>query len=317
MNLTNLLMTPQNIDQLSQQFNISNDQAAEAISALLPAFSQGLKRNAQTGQQAAGFIQALASGRHARYIDNPAEAMTRKGREEGEAILGHLFKTPDVSRAVASHAASSTGLGATLLKKMLPVIASMVMGAIFKGATSGRGGGALGKTLGGAVGGGLLGTILEGLVSGGAQGMPTTRRKRSTGGIEDMIGDVLGGILGGGTTSPAPTRKAPRRRVPREAPAPTSQGNGNVLGDLLDSFLGGGGSARRAPRPAPRANPRDPVMPPPRGRTTQQRVPRQPRQPRAKDGFGDIFGELLEPGPSSSRDYQRKTRSVIDDLLGN
>ncbi len=313
MNLTNLLLTPQNIDQLSQQFNISNDQAAEAISALLPAFSQGLKRNAQTGQQAAGFIQALASGRHARYIDNPAEAMTRKGREEGQAILGHLFKTPDVSRAVASHAASSTGLGATLLKKMLPVIASMVMGAIFKGATSGRGGGALGKTLGGAVGGGLLGTILEGLVSGGAQGMPTTRRKRSTGGIEDMIGDVLGGMLGGGASAPAPNRKAPRRRVPREAPAPSPQ-NGNVLGDLLDSFLGGGSG-----RSAPQANPRDPVMPPPRGRTTQQRVPRQPRQPRtrANDGFGDIFGELLEPGPSSSRDYQRKTRSVIDDLLGN
>ncbi len=311
MNLTNLLMTPQNIDQLARQFEISNDQAAEAMSALLPAFSQGLKRNAQTGPQAANFIQALATGRHARYADNPAEAATHKGRDEGNAILGHLFRTPDVSRAVASHAASSTSLGSSLLKKMLPVIATMVMGAIFKGATGGRGGGSLGRTLGGAVGGGLLGTILEGLVAGGSQGMPTSRRGRSTGGIEDMIGDVLGGMLGGRSSAPAPNRKAPRRRAPRQAPAPAPQGGGNVLGDLLDGFLGGGSTAR-----APRTNPRDPIMPPPRGRTTQPRVPRQPRT-RSNNGFGDIFGELLEPGPSSSRDYQRKTRSVIDDLLGN
>ncbi|MDX1696748.1 MAG: DUF937 domain-containing protein, partial [Thiohalobacterales bacterium] len=55
---------------------------------------------------------------------------------EGNAILGHLLGSKDVSRRVASHAAGKTGMDEGLLKKMLPVIATMVMGSVSKQASS-------------------------------------------------------------------------------------------------------------------------------------------------------------------------------------
>ena len=51
---------------------------------------------------------------------------------DGNAILGHLFGSKDVSRAVAGHAAQKTGIGADVLKKLLPLVATMAMGSLSK-----------------------------------------------------------------------------------------------------------------------------------------------------------------------------------------
>ena len=52
------------------------------------------------------------------------------------ADFGHLFGSKDLSRAVASQAAQATGIGQQVLQQMLPVIASMIMGGLFKQSTS-------------------------------------------------------------------------------------------------------------------------------------------------------------------------------------
>ena len=71
-------------------------------------------------------------------LEDPRFAGSASGVSDGNAILGHIFGNKDVSRGVAAHAAQSTGIGSSILKQMLPVIASMVMGSLFKGST-GRG----------------------------------------------------------------------------------------------------------------------------------------------------------------------------------
>ena len=55
---------------------------------------------------------------------------------EGNGILGHLFGSKELSRAVAAQAAQATGIGQEMLKQMLPVIASMIMGGLFKQSTA-------------------------------------------------------------------------------------------------------------------------------------------------------------------------------------
>ncbi len=307
MNLTDLLLNQNNgatVDALSRQFGLSQDQTVQAIEALMPAFSQGLKRNTQSAGGAAALIEALAHGQHGRYVDTPEYATASAGVKDGNAILGHLFGNKDVSRAVASHASASTGIGASLLKKMLPVLANMVMGSLFKGATSGRRGsgglgGAIGSALGGAAGGGILGQIIEGLAGGalgGALGGQTSQRRRAprgTGG-SGSLEDLLGGMLGGGT------RRTPRRRGRVQdpvMPAPRRrQRQGGGLEDIFDQLAGGSGRRRRtnpyAPKPAQR----------------QRRGPR--------GGLNDIFGDMLEPGGNTQPEYRSETGSVFDQFLG-
>ena len=55
---------------------------------------------------------------------------------DGNAILGHILGSPDVSRAVANNASSATGIGPDVLKRMLPVIATLAMGALAKQAAT-------------------------------------------------------------------------------------------------------------------------------------------------------------------------------------
>ena len=173
MNLTELLVTQKNVDEISNRFGLTEEQTLEAMAAVIPAFSEGLKRQTSTPESAANFIQALASGRHGRYADDPSLAMDDDGLDEGNAILGHLFGNKKVSRAVAKQAAAETGIGDSMFKSLLPVMANMVMGNIFKGATASNIsssspsnlGGSLGDLLtdaltgGGGSGGGLLGQI--------------------------------------------------------------------------------------------------------------------------------------------------------------
>ncbi len=85
--LFDMLANAQNgkgIDLLARQFNLTQQQTELALEALLPAFSQGLKRNTSDPYGIAGFMTALASGQHGQYFDNAARAFSprRHGRRQ-------------------------------------------------------------------------------------------------------------------------------------------------------------------------------------------------------------------------------------------
>src|SRR6478736_6582382 len=133
LNLFDMLNQSQNgqgMDQLARQFGLSQQQAQQAVEALMPAFSQGLKRNVSDPYGVAGFMAALAGGQYGQYFDNAQAAFSPHGVAQGNSILGQLFGSKDLSRAVTAQAAQATGIGQGVLNQMLPVLASMVMGGL-------------------------------------------------------------------------------------------------------------------------------------------------------------------------------------------
>lgn len=151
------------VGQLARNFGVDESQAGAALSQLVPALAGGLRNN--LGQQGGleSLLGALQRGQHGRYLDDPALLDQAGTVDDGNAILGHLFGSKDVSRQVAARAAAQSGLDPSLLKKMLPVIAALAMGALNRqagGAAPGRqaatpldAGGGLGGLLGGLLGG--------------------------------------------------------------------------------------------------------------------------------------------------------------------
>jgi hypothetical protein len=79
-----------------------------------------------------GLLGALGGGQHQRYVDDAAALGHPDTIDDGNGILGHIFGSKDVSRQVATHAAAQTGVGADVLKSMLPVVAAMMMGTMSK-----------------------------------------------------------------------------------------------------------------------------------------------------------------------------------------
>ena len=158
MNLMNILLDNQNsaaVGQIAKNFGLSESAARDAIADMAPALMRGMQRNTASPEGLEQLTGALSKGNHQRYVDQPETLAEESTLADGNAILGHLFGSKDVSREVASHAAGSTGLDEGLLKKMLPVVASLVMGSMSKQATAG------GMAGGNAAAGGLLSQLLD------------------------------------------------------------------------------------------------------------------------------------------------------------
>jgi hypothetical protein len=279
------------LDLLARQFNLSRQQAELAVEALLPAFSQGLKRNASDPYGIAAFMNQLASGNHAKYFEDASRAFTPDGVASGNDILGQLFGSKDLSRAVAAQAAQATGLGQDMLKQMLPVIAAMLMGGMFKQST----GQMQGAQAGGFAGGNNpLGQIIEEMMRqgggmgglGGAFGGGTQQQQpqSSPDPFDNPFGKVLKDMFGTGAAG-----------APQQA-APAPGGGANPWGKILQDMLGGGQVRPDAPQP-----------PPEQPRTNPSGRPRNP--------YDDIFGDMFETGRKTRDEYQKTTESIFDQML--
>lgn len=117
---------------LAQNFGLDENQAAAAVKGLLPALTGGVKRNAAQPGGLESLLGALNKGNHERYLDQPETLGRPETAQDGIGILSHLLGSKDVSRAAAARASEQTGIGSDLLKQMLPVVASMAMGALSK-----------------------------------------------------------------------------------------------------------------------------------------------------------------------------------------
>jgi hypothetical protein len=328
MNLFDMLANAQNgqgMEQLARQFGLSQQQAQAAVEALLPAFSQGLKRNASDPYGVGAFLNAIASGNHAKYFDDAQNAFSPQGMAEGNGILGHLFGSKDLSRAVAAQAAQATGIGQQVLQQMLPVIASMIMGGLFKQSTGQVGGGQAfpGQAAAGFGGSGNpLQEIIEqmmrqgggmGGATGGGQQPPQQRQApppeqgQQADPFDNPFGKVLKDIFGGGMPGmpgapggqPQQSQPRQRRAEPQEQPQGQNPFGDNPLGKIFEELLkgaqGGQGGVEE-----PRAKQRHPEP------------EEAAQQGRRRSPYDDLFGEMFETGRNQRDEYQKGIESIFD-----
>ena len=159
MQIMDVLTQMGGIQSVARELGVSETQAAGGAAALIPAILGGFKKQAQaqpTGLEGlAGALTGLGGGGLLDDVLGPQPTNVSRGND----VLGQIFGSKDVSRAVAQNAATSSGLDPSLLKKMLPMLAMLVAGYMAK-----QGGAAAGAP---ASGGGVLGSLLGGLLGGG------------------------------------------------------------------------------------------------------------------------------------------------------
>lgn len=195
MQITDILAQMGGLKSIAGELGLSETQAASGAAALVPAILGGFKKQAQapsTGLEGLGGLLGQLGG--GSLLDNvlgqqPTDVSL------GNNVLGQIFGSKDVSRTVAQHAASRSGLAPDVLKKMLPMLAMLVAGYMAK-----HGGGA---------------TPAPSSPAGGGLGV----------GLGSLLGGLLGG-LGGGSTPPGAA-------APGLAAMLDLDGNGNPLDDIL------------------------------------------------------------------------------------
>ena len=192
MDLLQTILNEQNgraVDDLGQQLGLDRTQTVSAIQGLLPALAGAMATNTAQPGGLESLEAALTRGGHGRYLDDPTQLARPEAIQDGNGILGHLFGSKEVSRQVASGASAQTGIGADVLKKMLPMVASLAMAALARRATrSTTGGVQLNPSSGG---GGLMDMLGPLLGGGGGGGLGGMLGGQQGGGL----GDLLGGLF--------------------------------------------------------------------------------------------------------------------------
>jgi len=159
MQITDILAQMGGLQSMARELGVSETQAASGADALLPAILGGFKKQAQAQPAGldglGGLLGQLGGGG---LLDNVLSPQPTDV-DQGNNVLGQIFGSKDVSRAVAQNAASQSGLDPSLLKKMLPMLAMLVTGYMAK--RQGDGGAESSPSMSGGLGG-LLGGLLGG-----------------------------------------------------------------------------------------------------------------------------------------------------------
>ncbi len=189
------------LSAIGRQFGLNEEQTRAALDALAPVVAAGVRKNAQSPSGLQDIFKSVLTGGDDNALSDPDAVAFERARPRGDDILGQIFGGKEVSRGVTQQLSATSGIGAAILKKLLPIVATMVLGKLAKGMT------------------------------GGAQASP------GGGGLGDILKDILGG--GGGGSMPAPQQRAPQP-MPSPQQQPRSGGSGNPLEDILNDILAGG-----------------------------------------------------------------------------
>lgn len=188
MQMTDLLAQMGGLQSMARELGVSESQAATGAEALMPAILGGFKKQAQSQPAGLEGLGGLLGQLGGGSLLEDVLSPQATDVNRGNDVLGQIFGSKDVSRTVAHNAASHSGLTPSLLQKMLPMLAMLVAGYMAK-----------------------------------QQGDAAPPSARTGGGL----GDLLGGLRGGQTASPA-------------SPGPGGlasvldlNGDGNALDDIL------------------------------------------------------------------------------------
>lgn len=198
------------LDQLGNQIGADRDQTATAANGIFATILGGLANNAASPEGLSGLSAALDRDHDGSILDDLAGLISGGGQGAGAAnglgILGHILGGQQ--ETAAQQVGQASGLNMNQIMRLMPILAPIVMGVLGRMRRSQAASEQTGVEQ--AQGGGMDMGDLAGILMGSA-------RNAQQGGFGDLMGAVLGGVLGG----------------------QQQRGGGNILGSVLGNILGG------------------------------------------------------------------------------
>jgi len=200
---------------LGREFELTPKQTEAAVTALLPAISAGLKQSTATVDGLGNLFAVMGQQKDLPALYDDADtALGPEGLAAGNDVLSVIFGSPDVSQAVVDQAQKFSGVDSNILKKLLPVLAGILVSGLTQSGTASASPGGPAPS----------------------PGMPTP--SGGGGGLGDILGQIFGRAMQGSPGTPAgPGAQIPAPSGPSPS-APTDAGDQSVPGgDLLGYIL--------------------------------------------------------------------------------
>jgi hypothetical protein len=181
------------IDQLAAQLGVDEATADQATRQAIPALLGGMEANAQDPNGARSLAGAL--GDHPSDLVEGGVDLEQVDTGDGEKIVGNIFG-PNQDQVVQTLGGNLGGQAGELIKRLLPILAPIVLSYLSKrimGQRQASGGqDPLDSILGGGASGSSnpLDDLLNSMLGGGAAGPGSGQS--SAGSILDLLGGLLG-----------------------------------------------------------------------------------------------------------------------------
>ena len=136
MNLLDLIMNESNsqvVGQLAKRAGVSENEISNILEQVVPAVSSGMKAKMSDETGLSSILDILKQKQPERYIEKP-EVIENDDSviDDGNSILAEIFGNKETSREVASRVATKAGTSSGVVKMLLPIVASLAMGALSK-----------------------------------------------------------------------------------------------------------------------------------------------------------------------------------------
>jgi hypothetical protein len=319
---------------LGGEFRLTPTQAQAAVTALLPAISTGLKRSTATPDGLANLLSMM--GQHPdlqQMYDDPETAVAPQGAAAGNDALSVIFGSPDLSQAVVDQAQKFSGVSSDILKKMLPVLAGILVSGLMRSRSTGMTTAPSSPSPSSGNRGDILGQIFRHGMPGSAAAPAAPDQQSPPPGNQpaplppgvgeqsapdgDLLGPILRELEKGireGRIKPVIIGGGPVQiPIPGGQPGPSSSGpdapqmpGGDIFGQILRDILGG---AAGGPAQMPQGR---------QGQSPQLKdLSDLTRQLGVKGGAGAaVFGDHFEAGRDVEQSHVDGIQNVFDRLFG-
>src|SRR3954470_22432469 len=105
---------------VGRQFGLNEEQTRAALDALVPVVAAGVRRTAQSPEGLQEIFKQVLTGGHGGALDDAGAASLDRPKPAGDEVLGQIFGKKQVSREVAQQLSATSGVGAAILKQLLP-----------------------------------------------------------------------------------------------------------------------------------------------------------------------------------------------------
>ncbi|WP_338409083.1 DUF937 domain-containing protein [uncultured Flavobacterium sp.] len=133
LDLLNSDLGKQLIDSVSKKTGLNASQTTDVVSSSLPAILSQIQNNATSGNGASGLLGALTSDKHnGSILDNIGGFLNGGDFSDGSKILSHV--TGDNQEQMIQGLSLKTGVDSSIISKILPMLAPIIMGYLGKSA---------------------------------------------------------------------------------------------------------------------------------------------------------------------------------------
>ncbi len=119
-------------DMLASAFELE-PQASKAVSSgVVEELSRAMERNTLSRGGVSDLLAMVGRGGHSQYLESDKDLAAPETKKAGDALLAEILGSKHDSRGVAARVGRQTGVAPSVIEKMLPAIATLMMGGVEK-----------------------------------------------------------------------------------------------------------------------------------------------------------------------------------------